>query len=78
MKSSKEFYKEMGGRIRGLREGLGMSQVKLSNHLGYLNSHVSRMESGSRRIQAHDLPMISKVFGVSVDELLYGEEVNDI
>jgi transcriptional regulator with XRE-family HTH domain len=55
--------------IRILRAASGMSQRQLSEKLGTHESHVSRMEGGSRGANFDRACQIAKVFGVGVEVL---------
>jgi len=64
--------KEVGARLRRLREAADISQVKLAKRLGITQSNVSEMERGIRSVTAHQAVKIAKVLHVSIDEILIG------
>lgn len=65
---------EIGSRIRGKRETLGLTQQALAEELGVTHQHISRVEGG------HVLPSVELVvrlaarLGVTTDELLTGAD----
>ena len=65
---------EFGLRIAKLRTQRGLSQQQLAQMLGVKRSVVSYYESGDRLPSFDVLIMLSKVFSVSTDYLLTGQE----
>ncbi len=57
-------------KIKKLREDLGLSQQKLANLLNLSRPSISQMESGQRDVSSSELARLSKIFGVSADDLL--------
>lgn len=64
--------------IRKLRILSGMTQWELGEALGISASAVGMYEQGRREPDSKTLIKMSKIFGVSVDEILNGEKNNDI
>lgn len=64
------FYKNLGIRIRKLREEIGLSQEKFASLLGINRISLSQIENGERKISAEEISKISKIFNISVDILL--------
>lgn len=64
------FKKELGERIKGLREGRGLSQQQLANKIGINRVSLSQIENGQRDVSAEELSKISKFFNVRTDVLL--------
>lgn len=56
-----------------LRKEKGMTQAELADKLGVSNKAVSKWETGDAMPETSLLLPISRIFGVSVDELLSGE-----
>lgn len=52
--------------MRILRRRLGVSQDELAFLIGYRDSHVSRLENGSRSPQLADVLAIELVFGLGI------------
>lgn len=60
----------VGSRIKQLRERMGLSQVELAERIGLNNSVLSRIESGKRPIEDHELNLFADFFDVDADYLL--------
>lgn len=60
----------LGGKLRGLREDLGMSQAEVARRLGMTEGGYGHFERGRRIPSAAELPWLSRGYGVSVEELL--------
>ena len=64
----------IGENIRRLRRGMDMTQEQLADKLGVAYQSVSRWENGTTYPDMEFLPALSRIFGVTVDELLGMEE----
>ena len=67
------FFQQLGQRIASYRKDLGMNQTELGEKLGISQPVVASYEVGRRRVPTSALPVLSALFGVSVD-LLLGKE----
>jgi transcriptional regulator with XRE-family HTH domain len=67
------FFQKLGERIAALRNARGLTQVQLADALGYSQQQVLSFEKGRRRVPVSALPELSRVLGVSVEELLGAE-----
>ena len=65
---------DLGNRIRFLREKLGLTQLQVSNSVLVSSQAVSKWERGENAPDLSLLPDLAKLFGVSIDYLLTGEE----
>lgn len=65
-----QFYKNLGVRIKKLREKAELSQEKLAGLLGINRASVSQIENGERKISAQELSELSKIFNIAADVLL--------
>jgi transcriptional regulator with XRE-family HTH domain len=67
---------EIGLRIRGIREGLGMNQAELGKLLNVGKASISKYENGDmkRGVPPGFLVKIAELGGVSLDELITGHE----
>ena len=63
-------YKDLGSRIKRLREELGISQQRLAALLGVSRSTISQIEIGVRKVSADELLKLSEIFNISVEQLL--------
>lgn len=70
-------YDKIGTYIKNLRIKSKMSQNDLARELGIGREAVSKWENGITLPDIENLIIISKIFKVSVDELLQGESIND-
>lgn len=62
--------KELGERIKSLREDFGYSQEELAESLKLGRPAISQIESGVRDINSIELAEIAKIFDISIDTLL--------
>ena len=60
-----------------LRKGENLTQDELGEKIGVTNKTVSRWENGNYLPPVELLQMLSKLYGVSINELLSGERLND-
>ena len=64
----------IGTKIKELRKVQGLSQGELGEKLGTTQKVISDYETEKTSPPPQRLPVIAKFFGVSVDELLDGDE----
>lgn len=65
---------ELSERIYQLRKEKNMTQQDLADRLGVSRQAVSRWEMGTAKPEIESLTAMSKIFGLSLDELVTGEE----
>jgi transcriptional regulator with XRE-family HTH domain len=65
----KVFFKQLGKRVAELRKELGITQMQLAEQLGISQQLIAAYEAGSRKIPASMLPILAKLFAVSLEEL---------
>lgn len=65
--------KQLGARIKALREQRQLTQTAFGRALGIDQSAISRIEDGRRSMTARELAGASSALGVTIGELL-GEE----
>ena len=64
----------IGSRVRARRSALGLTQEDLAREVGVTHQHVSRIE-GEQAAPSVDLVVrLSRVFGVTTDYLLTGDD----
>lgn len=64
------FFQELGERIRTFRNAQQMTQAELGEALGVSQAQVVAYEKGLRRLQVGSLPILTRVLGVSLEELM--------
>lgn len=65
---------DFAARIREARMNKGLSRPELASILGYTRTAIYSWEEGITRPRASHLPHVASVLGVSVQDLLVGEE----
>ena len=68
---------KFGTRIYNLRKGKGLSQSELGKLVGVTNKAVSKWENGEAKPAMNQLMKLSKVFDVSMDDIINLEEENE-
>lgn len=74
---SLENREEMGKRIAEMRKELGMSQDDMGAELHLERNQYRKMEKASVVPKLDYLVMLSGIFGVSLDYLVFGEQAKD-
>jgi transcriptional regulator with XRE-family HTH domain len=69
-KDEKAFFVQLGSRIAQLRKEQGITQVQLAEWLDVSQQTVNAYEVGRRRMAVSALPVIAKLLGVSLEELI--------
>lgn len=69
---------EFANRLKTLRQNAGLSQEELAAKLNISRQAVSKWERGEASPDIDNLVVLSRLYNVSVDELLTGESVQDI
>ena len=64
------FYKNLGIKIKRIREKLDLSQEALTKKLGVSRVAISQIETGDRKISAEEIVKFAKVFNIPTDVLL--------
>jgi transcriptional regulator with XRE-family HTH domain len=65
---------ELHERIKKARTDLHLSQEYVANYLGVKRSAIVEIESGKRSVKAEELRQLSRLFRISADLLLEGDE----
>ena len=68
--TSKDSKEALGGRIAAARQRRGLTQDALADALGIHKTAVSKIESGQRKVDSHELAVIAETLEVSVRDLL--------
>ena len=61
---------ELSGKILQLRKALGLSQEQLAEQVGVSRQSISKWETGQSAPELEKIVELSRVFGISTDELL--------
>lgn len=67
---------QLGQRIRSKRKSLNMTQQELAERLNITNKAVSKWETDEAYPDISLLPKLSEILGITIDELLTGNETN--
>jgi transcriptional regulator with XRE-family HTH domain len=65
-----ETSKQIGQRIKKLRDEVGVTQQEVADRLGVLRPTISQMESGERKVSADELIKLSEILNTSVPYLM--------
>ena len=66
--------RNLAQRLREAREYAGLSQEVVSNALGISRTAVTNIESGTRKVEALELNILSSLYSKTVQYLLNGED----
>jgi transcriptional regulator with XRE-family HTH domain len=66
--------KDIGLRIRLLRQQQGLTQVELADRLDMTQSNLSAIERGTRGVTVHQIVRVAKALRASTDEILLTEK----
>ena len=66
----KAFFKTLGKQVTELRKEQGWTQAQLAEVLGISQQMIAAYEAGSRKIPAAMLPILAKLFAVSLEQLM--------
>lgn len=62
--------------LRNKRKGIGLTQEEVANRLGISRQAISKWENGYSYPDLDNLMLLSKLYGISVDDLLQGDNVD--
>lgn len=62
--------KEVGGRIRALRQARGKTQIDLAETLGITQSNLSAIERGARGLTVHQVVKLARALRATTDDIL--------
>jgi transcriptional regulator with XRE-family HTH domain len=63
-------YQHMLARLRQARKAAGLTQAEVGRRLGLRQNHVSRMETGERRLDPVELARFAAVYGKPLEWFL--------
>ncbi len=70
-------YKKLGQRIRAERTGLNLTREKLAELLDLSPNFVGHIERGEKKMSLETLVRIASALHVSLDYLVYGDNISD-
>ncbi len=65
------YEKQLGARIRQLRNNIGLSQEKFALSIEMDRTYFSTVEMGKRNVSLHNIEKIAKGLNVSLSEIAY-------
>jgi transcriptional regulator with XRE-family HTH domain len=65
----KVFFKQLGKRIAEHRKEMGLTQAQLADTLTISQQLIAAYEAGSRKVPASMLPILARLFAVSLEQL---------
>lgn len=68
---------KIGSFLTQMRKEKNLTQEKLGEKLGVTNKTISRWENGNYLPPVEMLQILSKLYGVSINDILSGERLND-
>lgn len=74
-------YQKMGERLRKIRKCMGLTQEQVADNLNVGRDAILRIEKGNRKIGLQELSNLSKLYHISINELIaedYPIDNNDI
>ena len=70
-------YMRIGERIRKKRKELGYTQANLAEKVNLSTVYISEIETGRKSVSLMALIGISKIIGLSIDEIVFGKSTVD-
>lgn len=71
-KDSSKLLVRFGERVRGLRQGTGLSQEAFAERCGLDRTYISSIERGKRNVSLENLKVLARALNVSLSQLLEG------
>ena len=78
MNKDLELLKQIGERIRNIRNGMKMNKEELARELGITGQFLGVVESGKSTIAYDKLKKLCEISGCSADYILFGKNANAI
>ena len=69
-----EAIKQIGERLKGLRESLDLSVEEMAETCGVTEEKYLKMEAGENDLSVSRLYKLSQKYGIALDALMFGEE----
>lgn len=68
--------KDIAERLKLAREQSGLSQGQVAKKLDWHRPTISEIEAGRRRVAADEVAVLAKLYGVDVNWIINGDEIN--
>lgn len=69
-----EAIKQIGERLKGLRDALDLTTDEVAKSCGVTTEKYEKMEAGTTELSVSTLQKIAKAYNVELDALMFGEE----
>lgn len=66
--------RRIGERVRALRTGRGLTQLRLAERSGISRPSIANVEAGRQNVSLRQLCALAAAFGVTVEDLLSGPD----
>lgn len=70
--------KNSGEKLRAAREFLGLTQEQVASALNMTRNIIVNIENNNRTIKSDELYKFSKLYGISMEEIVAGDKSADI
>ncbi|MBC3901436.1 MAG: helix-turn-helix domain-containing protein [Firmicutes bacterium] len=64
-------------RLKSYRKALGLSQDYVAKQIGVSRTTITAIECGERNVLANEVDIFSRIYGVTVDEILHETKAED-
>ncbi|CEQ06454.1 helix-turn-helix domain-containing protein [Paeniclostridium sordellii] len=69
---------KLSNKLKNARLELNLSQEYVAKQLSISRSAISEIENGKRKVSTDELKLFSNIYGVSIDELLYDKQPDEV
>lgn len=66
---------KLNERIKQARKNLGLSQEYVAEVMKVHRTTITAIETGSRKVTADELKQFAEIYGVTLDELVYDQDI---
>jgi transcriptional regulator with XRE-family HTH domain len=67
-----ELQRRVGARVRALRAGRGLTQLRLAERAGISRPSIANVEAGRQNVSLRQLCALADALGVGVEDILAG------
>lgn len=65
----------VGERLKRRRKHMGLTRSEIAEQIGIVEKYYADIERGTCGMSVETLMALAKLFGLSLDEMIYGEEI---